>query len=43
MSGIVDAGLLPDDNPKHVLWQKFYPPQRSPETGVLVSLYEVES
>jgi hypothetical protein len=36
LDGMVDAGLLVDDNPKYVISQCFYPPVKSKLVGIAV-------
>lgn len=38
LDGIVEAGLLVDDNPQWVLSQRFWPPKKSATTGISVIL-----
>ena len=38
LDGIVDAGVIPDDSPEWVLSQCFFPPIKTKNTGVLVTM-----
>ena len=40
LDGLVDAGVIPEDNPSWVLSQTFYPPLKTKSTGVLVLMQE---
>jgi hypothetical protein len=40
LDGVVDAGVIPEDNPTWVLSQCFYPPVKAKTPGVLVMLSE---
>jgi len=42
LDGCVDAGLVPDDSPQWVVSQKFYPPLKARETGVLIGFREAK-
>ena len=38
LDGVVDAGLIPEDNPEWVKWQTFMPPLKGREQGVTIRL-----
>lgn len=41
IDGIVDAGVIPDDNPNHLGWLKFYPPVvEKGVNGLLVKIHD---
>ena len=41
LDGLVDAGLIQDDTPEFVISQTFYPPVKSPFTGINVLVKDV--
>lgn len=41
IDGLVDAGVLPDDDPEHVRWLRFEPPRICGVDGMLLRITEV--